>query len=188
MIDDKLLNENEEQSGEELKDYNQIKSDDYKKFHELYRLLKEIETFEGIKSNGTANVGAFLKLRGNELYCEALKSDFFIERLTRTVKENAFDTEMVEMLEFDIDNMEKEELTDYFKLREAMNEVKSKAARVGVIGFAVVIIFACAGIVGGAFIGWTGISHQNYGLIAGGVIMIALSIGFVVYTKIRAFK
>ena len=99
-------------------DTEDLRAKDYKKFRELYKLLMQIGSYNGTDREDSEDVKKFNILRSNELYPEAIKSPFFIEKLAQRYKKGGFDKNITEKLLEDLDALEDGNSSKYYELRK----------------------------------------------------------------------
>ena len=99
-------------------DTDDLRAKDYKKFRELYKLLMQIGSYNGTDREDSEDVKKFNILRSNELYPEAIKSPFFIEKLVQRYKKGGFDKNISEKLLDDLDALEDGNSSKYYELRK----------------------------------------------------------------------
>ena len=99
-------------------DTEDLRAKDYKKFRELYKLLMQIGSYNGTDREDSEDVEKFNILRSNELYPEAIKSPFFIEKLAQRYKKGGFDKNITEKLLEDLDALEDGNSSKYYELRK----------------------------------------------------------------------
>ncbi|MBO4775252.1 MAG: hypothetical protein J5515_01435 [Lachnospiraceae bacterium] len=186
------MNENDLQTEEAVNDYEKQRSEDYKKYRDLYKLIREINRYEGIQNNFKFNTEAFDKLRNHELYREALKSKFFIDKLSESVTVGGFNSDMAEMIEADVDLLTDVNPSDYSNLRKALGvcgrQYKSKGKRkeigkeyiiFSLIGIAIVLV--------GFLIAVLGVLIKAAILILIGLAVIIAGSGFCVFARLKFY-
>ncbi|MBO4310345.1 MAG: hypothetical protein J5856_04675 [Lachnospiraceae bacterium] len=138
-------------------DTEDLRAKDYKKFRELYKLLMQIGSYNGTDREDSEDVEKFNILRSNELYPEAIKSPFFIEKLAQRYKKGGFDKNITEKLLEDLDALEDGNSSKYYELRKqimnrevAKNNIKFDYDMIIVLILAI-LSFVCMVLFGVAF-------------------------------------
>ena len=165
-------------------DTDDLRAKDYKKFRELYKLLMQIGSYNGTDREDSEDVKKFNILRSNELYPEAIKSPFFIEKLVQRYKKGGFDKNISEKLLDDLDALEDGNSSKYYELRkQIMNREMGKRNIQYDSDMIIVLILAILSCV---CIYLFGVVFNESRLLDGiSIVSMVMSIVFVVYLTVR---
>ena len=132
-------------------DFEKLRAENYKKYRELYKELNNL----GSRAYQPINKDALNKIRSSELYLEALKTGFFVEKFTDSIRYLAIGTDTVELLRKDISKVSEKEDGKY---KELLCYLESAPKRIlpdpkKLIVFVICGIVAAFIVVGFIFIG-----------------------------------
>ena len=100
-------------------DTDDLRTEDYNKFRELYKLIAEINQLPG-NSFHPRKMEALKELMDNKLYSDAVKSPFFIDKLADSIEEGGFYYEMACTIEVDLKSYLKGDDPKYSRLKKAL--------------------------------------------------------------------